>query len=118
VEIKKRQSGESVILDIEGNIDLHSSPEVRRFILDALRDCGPRLLLNLTGVRYIDSSGVASLVEGLKLARDRNRTLVLFGLSTLARQVLELSRLTRFFEIYADEAAALAGAPPAGGQAR
>ena len=112
-----RQSGETTILDIDGNIDLHSSPEVRNFILEALRKSGPRLLLNLTGVRYIDSSGVASLVEGLKLARERKCRLALYGLSTLARQVLELSRLTRFFEIYADEAAALAGAPPAGGQA-
>ncbi|MGC2831126.1 MAG: STAS domain-containing protein, partial [Candidatus Acidiferrum sp.] len=69
----------------------------------------PRVVMNLSKVRYIDSSGVASLVEGLKAARDVGSRFILFGLSTTAREVLQLSRLLRIFEVYDNEEQALAG---------
>jgi anti-sigma B factor antagonist len=68
----------------------------------------PRVVMNLSNVRYIDSSGVASLVEGLKAARDVGSRFILFGLSTSAREVLQLSRLLRIFEVYDNEEQALA----------
>jgi anti-sigma B factor antagonist len=63
--------------------------------------------MNLSKVRYIDSSGVASLVEGLKASRDVNSRFILFGLSASAREVLQLSRLLKIFEVYDDEDQAL-----------
>jgi anti-sigma B factor antagonist len=63
--------------------------------------------MNLSNVRYIDSSGVASLVEGLKASRDLNLRLILFGLSPSAREVLQLSRLLKIFEVYDNEDQAL-----------
>jgi anti-sigma B factor antagonist len=66
------------------------------------------VILNLTGVRYIDSSGVASLVEGLKAARDQNLRFILYGLSPSAREVLQLSRLIKIFEVFDNEQQALA----------
>jgi anti-sigma B factor antagonist len=59
-------------------------------------------------VRYIDSSGVASLVEGLKAARDQNLRFILYGLSPSAREVLQLSRLIKIFEVFDNEQQALA----------
>ena len=61
-----------------------------------------------TTVRYIDSSGVASLVEGLKASRDVGSRFVLFGLNTTVREVLQLSKLVRIFEIYENEDQAVA----------
>ena len=63
--------------------------------------------MNLSKVRYIDSSGVASLVEGLKASRDSGSRFILYGLSTSAREVLQLSRLLKIFEVYEDEESAL-----------
>jgi anti-sigma B factor antagonist len=63
--------------------------------------------MNLSQVRYIDSSGVASLVEGLKAARDLGSRFILFGLSGAAREVLQLSRLLKVFEVYENEQIAL-----------
>jgi hypothetical protein len=54
---------------------------------------------------YIDSSGVASLVEGLKAFRDLGSRLALYGLSEPAREVLKISRLLKLFGIYEDETA-------------
>jgi len=69
----------------------------------------PRVIVNLEQVRYIDSAGVASLVEGLKLSRDLKSTFALYGLSRTAREVLELTRLIKVFEVYDNEEEALRG---------
>jgi anti-sigma B factor antagonist len=68
----------------------------------------PRVVLNLKAVRYIDSSGVASLVEGLKASRDVGSRFILFGLNTSVREVLQLSKLVRIFEICESEEQAVA----------
>lgn len=108
MQISTRQAGNAVIVDVVGDIDLYNSPEVRKTLLDVLRNQrASRVLINLTRVKYIDSSGVASLVEGLKISRELQSRLVLFGLSQAAREVLELSRLIKVFEVWANEAEAL-----------
>jgi len=82
---------------------------LRKVLLKELREIKtPRVILNLTGVRYIDSSGVASLVEGLKAARDQGLRFILYGLSPSAREVLQLSRLIKIFEVFDNEQQALA----------
>jgi anti-sigma B factor antagonist len=98
----------TTILDITGDIDLAHSTEVRRMVLLEIRENRtPRVILNLREVNYIDSSGVASLVEGLKASRDVGSRLILFGLSPIAHEVLQLSRLLKIFEIYDTENMAL-----------
>jgi anti-sigma B factor antagonist len=109
VKISARRLEKITIFDISGNIDLSQSPEVRKVVLKEMReDRVPRVVLNLTDVNYIDSSGIASLVEGLKASRELGSRFILFGLSTNAREVLQISRLLSFFEIYENEAQALA----------
>src|ERR1700689_57418 len=99
----------TTILDISGDIDLAHSSELRRVVLIEFREKRtPRVILNLLEVNYIDSSGVASLVEGLKASRDVGSRLILFGLSPIAHEVLQLSKLLTIFEIYDTEEKALA----------
>ena len=109
MQISTRQSGTSTIVDVVGDIDLYNSPEIRKVLLETIRDKRvPRVVINLKEVRYIDSSGVASLVEGLKVSRNVNSRFILYGLSPAAREVLELSRLIKVFEVYENEEQALA----------
>lgn len=108
MQISARHSDKTTILDVTGDIDLANSPQVRKALLQEAREKRtPRVIMNLTGVRYIDSSGVASLVEGLKACRDLNLRFILFGLSPSAREVLQLSRLLKIFEVYDNEDQAL-----------
>jgi anti-sigma B factor antagonist len=108
VQILARYINTTTILDISGDIDLANSPEVRKALLREVRvNRAPRVVMNLSKVRYIDSSGVASLVEGLKASRDLGLRFILFGLSPSAREVLQLSRLLRIFEVYDNEDQAL-----------
>jgi anti-sigma B factor antagonist len=109
VKISARRVDTATILDVSGNIDMSNSPEVRKALLRELREKGvSRVVLNLSGVGYIDSSGVASLVEGLKASRESGSRFILFGLNDSAREVLKISRLLKLFEVYDDETQAIA----------
>jgi anti-sigma B factor antagonist len=109
LQISARHLDKITIFDISGDIDLATSPELRKALLRELRELRmPRVILNLKAVRYIDSSGVASLVEGLKASRDVGSRFVLFGLNTTIREVLQLSKLVKIFEIYDSEEQAIA----------
>ena len=108
MQISARHMDKTTILDISGDIDLAHSSEVRRIVLIEFREKRtPRVILNLHEVNYIDSSGVASLVEGLKASRDVGSRLILYGLSPIAHEVLQLSKLLTIFEIYDTEEKAL-----------
>ena len=109
MQIFARRQDKTTIFDISGDIDFASSPEVRQAVLREIRESrASRIMMNLSEVRYIDSSGVASLVEGLKASRDLGSRFILLGLTTSAREVLQLSRLLKVFEIFASEEEALA----------
>ncbi len=109
MQISARHLDKITIFDISGDIDLATSPELRKPLLRELRELRtPRVVLNLKAVRYIDSSGVASLVEGLKASRDVGSRFILFGLNTSVREVLQLSKLVRIFEICESEEQAVA----------
>jgi anti-sigma B factor antagonist len=109
LQISARHLDKITIFDISGDIDLATSPELRKALLRELRELRmPRVILNLKAVRYIDSSGVASLVEGLKASRDVGSRFALFGLNTTIREVLQLSKLVKIFEIHDSEEQAIA----------
>ena len=113
MNITTRQSGTTTILELVGDITLYNTPDVRKAIVGLLKEKRvPCLLVNLRGVRYIDSSGVASLVEGLKISRDMQVRFALCGLTKTAREVLELTRLLRVFEVHETEEQALAEPSP------
>lgn len=118
IKISTRQEGEATILDLVGDITLFNSPEIRKAMIVELRDRGvTQLFVNMTGVKYVDSSGIASLVEGLKIARDRGSRFVLYGLSKPAKTVLELTHLLRVFEVHVTEQEALAAPAPGASKA-
>lgn len=108
MQISFRRMENTAIFDLVGNIDLASSPDLRKALLHELRETRtPRVILNLLQVKYIDSSGIASLVEGLKASRDVGSRFILYGLSQSAREVMQLSKLNKIFEIYELEEQAL-----------
>jgi anti-sigma B factor antagonist len=100
--VSTRSAGEITIVDLVGHIDLGSSPALRKTLLDSL-SATRHMAINLGGVSYIDSSGIASLVEVLKEARNAKKRLVLFGVGGAVLQVLQLTRLTGVFEIVQTE---------------
>jgi anti-sigma B factor antagonist len=110
MNISTRQVDNASIVDVTGDITLYNTPEVRKILLDLLKEKrAKRVIVNLMNVKYIDSAGVASLVEGLKISRDMKSGFALYGLSRTTREVLELTRLLKVFEVHDTEEQALAG---------
>lgn len=104
MQISARHLDKMTVFDVSGDVDLATSPELRKALLHELREARtPRVVLNLKSVRYMDSSGVASLVEGLKVSRGLGARLILYGLNGSVREVLQLSKLLKIFEIYENE---------------
>jgi anti-sigma B factor antagonist len=98
----------NTVVDLDGSIDLSNSHGLRTTLFEKL-SATSRLALNLSGIRYIDSSGIATLVEVLKRARTLEKDFVLFGLGPTVYEVLKLTRLLGVFRVFDTEEHALEG---------
>ena len=107
MKVQVRNLDKILVLDCSGDVDLYSSPSLRDVLLAEIKADGPSVLVNMSKVAYIDSSGIATLVEGLQHSRQTKTRFGLFGLRTNARSVLELARLHKVFTIFENEAEAL-----------
>ncbi len=92
-----RQDGLALVR-VRGEVDMSWSQDLRREILDALA-LGDPVGVDLSEVSYMDSSGIAALVEGFQQARAKKRRFSLVAPSPSVRGVLELARLDRVFPI-------------------
>lgn len=95
----QRQQGDFTVIELTGEVDLSCSPDARQQILAAI-DEGHNLLIDMAGVTYIDSSGIASLVEGYQAARKKKLEFGLAAVSSSAMSVLSLARLDKVFPIH------------------
>ncbi len=85
-------------LFVRGDVDLSNSSQLRKTILSALKT-SPLVKVDLVDVTYIDSSGIAALVEGLQYANSHDKTFTLTKLSEQVRSIIELARLDQVFTI-------------------
>jgi anti-sigma B factor antagonist len=107
LEIKIDISDNTALVSISGEVDLYSSPTVRKEILNLTKKKIPTILVDLKEVNYMDSSGVATLIEGLQLSNKYDGRFALVGLNPNVREVFELTRLDKIFDIYKDVDSAL-----------
>ena len=103
IRVLARKNGDVSVLDCGGEVDLHSSTRLREALVRETNDHVPALLVNLTDVSYIDSSGIATLLEGLQLSKKAQTRLGLYGLRKNALDVLKLARLETVFPIFETE---------------
>ena len=96
-----REVNSYTVIELQGEVDLSCSPEASQQILDNLTQ-KKHLLVDLSAVTYIDSSGVASLVEGYQTAKKQGVNFGLVSVSEPAMNVLQLARLDKVFPIHAN----------------
>jgi anti-sigma B factor antagonist len=106
MKITIRDVGETRVVEVDGDVDLGTSPALRRTLFEALPRAA-RLALNLQAIRYIDSSGIATLIEVLQDSRRLNKEFVLFGLSPAVQEVFRLTHVIRVFQVFSTEQDAL-----------
>ncbi len=87
------------VVSIGGEVDLSWSPQIRKAVLDALQTENS-VAIDLSKVEYIDSSGIAALVEGFQTARGKKQNFGLLNASKPVMSVLKLARLDRVFVLW------------------
>jgi anti-sigma B factor antagonist len=103
VRIETAVIDNQVLITVEGDIDLYSSPELRNAVLKAVPASIEGVKVHLGDVSYMDSSGVATLVEGLRSANEHGKSFMLVAPSHAVTKVLELARLDSVFEVRMDQ---------------
>jgi len=104
-----RQIGDVVVLDVSGRITLGEGNVMLREIVRDLADKdNKRIILNLSGVNYIDSSGIGELVKTHTTIRNKGGELKLANLHQRVHDLLQMTRLSSVFDIQKDEASAIA----------
>lgn len=106
VDISTSRHGDAAVLRAVGDVDMSGSPLFREGLRQLLQSRPKRLVVDLGGVEYMDSSGVATLVEAMKNARAGGTRLVLCAMKPRVRGIFEIARLDKYFAIFdtADQA--------------
>ena len=102
-----RKSENTRIVDLTGDVDLSGAPQLRKLLFESLKE-SPRVLINLTAIRYIDSSGIAVMIEALRQSQRLKRQFVLFGMNTRVHDVFKLTHVMQIFQVVDTEENALA----------
>ncbi len=100
MNIEIREQASFRVVSLGGEVDMHSSPRVRQQLLASLEKKQP-VLVELAAVTYMDSSGVASLVEGFQMAKKQGSEFALAAVAQPVLNVLKLARLDKVFPIFA-----------------
>ncbi|MBZ0298031.1 MAG: STAS domain-containing protein [Anaerolineae bacterium] len=105
MEIQSRSVNGVMVLELAGRLDAYEVPSLKNW-LDANPDFA-NLVINLDGVNFIDSSGLAVLVTGVKRCRQNKGELRLCNVQQNVKVIFELTRLDSVFDTYEDEASAI-----------
>jgi anti-sigma B factor antagonist len=109
LKVSSRAQGERTIVTVAGEIDLYTAPRLHSELATAVSGEGlPRVLVDMTGVEFCDSTGMNVLLAALRRARERGGELVLAGPRPAVRKILQVTGLESVFTVL-DDPAAVAG---------
>lgn len=94
-----RETPEATIIELRGEVDLHHSPALHAALVHVAKARPKRLIVNLSEVPYMDSSGIGTFVEVFRRVSAYKGKMIFFGLTSRVRSVFEITRLDRFFTI-------------------
>ena len=104
MDVKSFDDNGVAIFQVSGEINISTSPELRRLFE---KQGAKRVVVDLEKVSYIDSSGLATLVEMLKKTKSQNGSLGLAGMSDKVKSLFEITKLDKLFAIYPNRSQAV-----------
>jgi anti-sigma B factor antagonist len=99
IEVNSEVTDDATILSPKGEIDLSRAPSLGHHLTSAQSGQPTRLIVDLVGVPYMDSSGVATLVAAMQVARRQGNKIILCGMQERVRSIFEIARLDQVFTI-------------------
>lgn len=94
-------------VEVQGEIDVYTSPRVKETINELIEKGHYQLVINLEGVRYIDSTGLGVLIGALKKVREHSGRILLVCTNPQIKKIFNITGLVKIFEIFKDEDEAL-----------
>ncbi|MCX5665529.1 MAG: STAS domain-containing protein [Candidatus Omnitrophica bacterium] len=107
MSVKTEVKNDLTVCCIEGEIDINTAPDIKKAFEKLISKKTPKIVINLTKVTYVDSSGLATLVEILKNMRAYGGRMRLCNMAHKIKSLFEITKLEKLFEIIADEAEAI-----------
>lgn len=108
MNINVRDAGKDIkIIELEGEVDVYTSMNLKKELNNLIDNGSKKIIINLKKVIYMDSSGLGVLVAVLKKIKKDEGSMKITNLSSSIKKIFELTRLTKFFEIYEEEKEAL-----------
>ena len=101
-KIKSRVKDNIGMVAVEGEVDMFTSPNLRDKLLPFFKKKVKGIIVDLSGVSFMDSSGIATLVEGLQWSKKEKRQFILTGLGANVLNALTLTKLDHVFSIEPD----------------
>jgi len=98
-QVKSEQHGEAMHVNVTGEVTIQTSPSLRNVLKPLFDSHSAAIQVNLQGVDFMDSSGIATLVEGLQWSKQSGHSFVLSGLTETVHDVFALAKLDTVFEI-------------------
>lgn len=99
MKIQCSNQNDICVLELSGELDYHSSPDLRDKLNELVGKQTTKILVNLKGVDYMDSSGIATFVEAFQKTKRYQGKLILAALTDTVRGVFEIAKLDSIFEI-------------------
>lgn len=107
IDLKLDKDGDRVTVSVSGDIDMSSSNKMRDALNPLFQNDNKVIVVDLSGVSYIDSSGIATLVEGLQWSHSSKNKFRLAALTPGVKDVFEIARLLTVFEVFETKEQAL-----------
>ena len=95
--IETRDVADWTVMDVKGEVDLYTAPRLKEELLELLGAGNSRILVNLEGLEFLDSTGLGVLIGGLKRAREADGVVELAGAREPVRKVLSITGLDKVF---------------------
>ena len=111
MNISVRKAGDVTVVDLTGALKLGGPEQAFREAIEGLLESGVlTIAVNLSGVNFLDSSGIGSLVRCHKTATERSGKLIFFAPTKMVKQTLKMVSLDKVMNLFEDEASALGAA--------
>lgn len=100
MKIKEEKQNDIVVCNLEGEVNINNSPELRKFFDVIIKRNDKKVLINFSGVSYIDSSGLATLIEMLQRLKKTGGSLRFSNMDQRVKSIFEITKLHKVFEIF------------------
>ena len=100
LDVKTRRQGQATILTLGGEIDVYTAPKLREAILRLVDEGATNIVVDMSSVDFLDSTGLGVLVEGLKRVKTRDGNLTIVVTQEKILKIFDITGLNKVFPIH------------------